>query len=94
MKVTLGQLWRHFGLLLAFVGDFGGTLASLWGQFGYLWLTLRHLMVTLQSLWNHFGHIKARVQKTFNFPTYFNDFIKFMGGLCITLSHFGVTLCV
>ena len=50
MRVTLGQLWGHFGLTLAFEGDFGGTLASLWAQF-------LHMMVTLGSLWGHLGAI-------------------------------------
>ena len=93
-----GRLWGHFGVTLgalaAYRGSFGPTLASVWGQFGYLWLTLRHLMVTLQSLWSHLGHIKARVKKTFIFPTDFKDFIKFTGELCITLGHFGVTFGV
>ena len=48
MRVTLGQLWGHFVVTLAFEGDFGGTLASLWEQF---W----HMRVTLGSLWGQFG---------------------------------------
>ena len=79
------------GALAAYGGDFGATLGSLWGQFGYLWVTLHHLMVTLQSLWGHFGYMKVRFQKTFVFRTYFNDFIKLLGELWMTLGHFGVT---
>ena len=64
---------------------FGVTLGSLWGQFGYLWVTLGHLMVTSQSLWSHFGYMKVRFQKTFIFPTYFNDFIKLLAELWVDL---------
>ena len=69
MGVTLASLWGQFGI----------SLGSVWGQFGYRLPTLRRLMVTLQSLWNHFGHIKARVQKTFNFPYIFQLFYKVYG---------------
>ena len=57
-------------------GHFGVRFGSVWGQFGYRWMTLGHLMVTLQSLWIHLGYMKVLSQKTFIFPTYFNDFIR------------------
>ena len=82
------------GALAAYGGDFGATLGSFWGQFGYLWVTLRHLMVTLQSLWSHLGYIKGPFPKNAHFPTDFNDFVKLMNELCITLGHFGVTFGV
>ena len=96
--ITLGLLWehlRHVGVTLgALRGHFGVRFGSVWGQFGYRWVTLGHLMVILQSLWIHFGYMKVLFQKPFIFPTDFNDFIKFMGELCITLGHFWVTFGV
>ena len=63
------------------LGQFGVSLGSVWVSVG----DLGHLMVTLQSLWIHFGYMKVLFQKTFIFPTYFNDFIKLFGGLWVDL---------
>ena len=74
-KSPRNALWGHFGV----------RFGSVWGQFGYRWVTLGHLMVTLQSLWIHLWYMKVLFQKTFIFPTYFNDFIKLFGGLWVDL---------
>ena len=93
-----GRLWEHFGVTLlalaAYRGNFGATLASVWVSLGSVWVSVADFAPLDESYRSHFGHIKARVKKTFIFLADFNDFIKFMGELCITLGHFGVTFGV
>ena len=82
---TLGHFGVTLGALAAYGVDFKATLGLVWDQFRCLWVTLGHLMVTSQSLWSHFGYMKVRFQKTFIFPTYFNDFIKLLAELWVDL---------
>jgi len=87
MNVSFGSLWHHFGFTLGALaacgGDFGGTLGSLWRQvwvsFGSVWVSVGdfgsldgHFAMIVEPL----GILKMHFQKTFIFPTDFNDFIK------------------
>ena len=49
-----------------------------------------HFAIIVESL----RVCKGPFPKTFIFPTDFNDFVKLMNELCITLGHFGVTFGV
>ena len=80
MGVTLGSLWDQVWVSLGSVWVSVGDFGSLDG----------HFAIIVDSLWVYEGPLS----KNIHFPTYFNDFIKFMGELCITLGHFGVTLGV
>ena len=71
MEVTLGPLWGHFGVSLAPVLVSVGDFASLDG----------HFAIIMESLWVY----ESPIQKTFVYPTDFNDFIKLLGEVLVDL---------
>ena len=50
-----------------------------------------HFAIIVESLWVYESHLS---KNTHIFPTYFNDFIKLLGELWMTLGYFGVRFCV
>ena len=72
--------------MLAYEGHLGVTLGSLWSRSGATWGAFWAYGGDFSSLWHHYGTIveslwvnEVRFQKTFMFPTDFNDFIKLRG---------------
>ena len=64
-------------------------------------VTLVYYGSTMGRLWRRFGYMKVRLQKTFIFPSDFNDFINLWGALRITFGQilayecdFGITLAL
>ena len=50
-------------------------------------VTLVYYGSTMGQLWRRFGYMKVRLQKTFIFPSDFNEFINLWGALRITFGQ-------
>ena len=90
MMVTLGPVGVILGILCCHFLRMGVTsnhsklhFVILWvlfdetfGYFGYMKMTSSQYESRLESFSSYFGYTRVRFQKTFIFPTDFNEFIK------------------